>query len=67
MKIRYFEDTDTLLIEFSEAEVVETVAINENSYVDYDDERRIVALTVEHAASATDVNSMLFAKIPALA
>ncbi len=66
MKVRYFEDTDTLLIEFNDADVVETVEINENSYVDYDGEGRIVSLTVEHATLATDVNSMLFSKVPAL-
>jgi uncharacterized protein YuzE len=67
MKIRYFEDTDTLLIEFNEAEVTETREISENSYVDYDHDGRIVALTLEHAANTTDVNSMLFAKVPVVA
>ncbi|NHZ71700.1 MAG: DUF2283 domain-containing protein [Aquificales bacterium] len=65
MKIRYFEDTDTLLIEFNEAEVWETVEINQSTYADYDRDGQVVTLTVEHAAQLTDVNSMLFAKVPA--
>jgi len=31
MKIKYFSDTDTVLMEFSDAEVVETREINESS------------------------------------
>jgi uncharacterized protein YuzE len=65
MKIRYFEDTDTLLIEFSETEVLETVELNENVYADYGENGRVVALTIEHAQQLTDVNNVLFAKVPA--
>jgi len=35
MKIKYFSDTDTALLEFSDAEVVETREINENIYKIY--------------------------------
>ncbi len=36
MKIRYFADTDTALIEFSNEPVVETREISENLYIDLD-------------------------------
>ncbi|MBM4274164.1 MAG: DUF2283 domain-containing protein, partial [Deltaproteobacteria bacterium] len=36
MRIRYFPDTDTALIEFSTAPVVETREITENLYIDLD-------------------------------
>jgi uncharacterized protein YuzE len=65
MKIRYFEDTDTMLIEFSDSVVIETVELNENMFADYDKDGRVVALTIEHAQDSTDVNSMLFAKVTA--
>ncbi len=65
MKIRYFEDTDTLLIEFSDSEVVETVELNEDMIADYGENGRVVAVTLEHAQKSTDVNSVLFAKVPA--
>lgn len=65
MKIHYFEETDTLLIEFNEVEVWETVEINQNTYADYARDGQVVSLTLEHAAQSTDVNSMLFAKVPA--
>jgi uncharacterized protein YuzE len=36
MKIRYFSDTDTALIEFSNVPVSETKEISENLYIDLD-------------------------------
>jgi uncharacterized protein YuzE len=65
MKVRYFEDTDTMLIEFSDLDVVETVELGENMFADYDEDGRVVALTIEHAQDSTDVNSVLFAKVTA--
>jgi len=49
MKIRYFPDTDTALIEFSNAEVVETKEISENLYIDLDNKGNLVGMTIEHA------------------
>ena len=37
MKIRYFSDTDTALIEFLNVPAVETKEISENLYIDLDD------------------------------
>ena len=34
MKVKYFHDTDTALVEFSEHEVTETKEINENIYIE---------------------------------
>ena len=53
MKIKYFEDTDTLYIELSDAEVAETKELNENLYVDLDAEGRVVSLTIEHAKATS--------------
>ena len=36
MKVRYFEDTDTLLIEFRDAPVTETRDLDENTVLDFD-------------------------------
>ena len=49
MKVKYFEDTDTALLEFSEQAVVETREINENIYVDLDEDGNLVSMTIEHA------------------
>jgi uncharacterized protein YuzE len=49
MKIKYFSDTDTALMEFSEKEVAETREVSENIYVDLDEDGNLVSMTVEHA------------------
>ena len=36
MKVRYFSDTDTLLIEFRDAPVVETRDLDENTLLEVD-------------------------------
>ena len=36
MKVRYFEDTDTLLIELRDAPVAETRDLDENTVMDFD-------------------------------
>ena len=49
MKVKYFEDTDTALVEFTSREVVETREISENVYVDLDAKGNLVSMTIEHA------------------
>jgi len=50
MKVRYFADTDTLLIEFREAPVIETRDLDENTVLDVDGQGNICSITVEHAS-----------------
>jgi len=49
MKVRYFEDTDTLYIELKDQKPVQTEELNENVMLELDDKGRVVGLTVEHA------------------
>ena len=51
MKVKYFSDTDTALVEFTDNEVVETKEIGENIYLDLDSEGNLVSMTIEHARS----------------
>lgn len=67
MKIRYFSDTDTALIDFSEAPVVETKEIAENLYIDLDTKGNLVSMTIEHAkekANISEVSYLQMAKNP---
>ena len=50
MKVRYFADADTLLIEFREALVAETRDLDENTVLDLDAQGNICSITVEHAS-----------------
>ena len=49
MKVNYFQDTDTALLEFLDHEIAETREINENIYVDLDADGNLVNMTIEHA------------------
>lgn len=65
MKIRYFEDTDTLYIELREAAVAETRDLDENTLIDMDDEGRMVAMTIEHAKNRAELASFVFERVEA--
>jgi len=49
MKIKYFEDTDTLYIELRPAEVAENKDLDENTLLDLDRDGKICGITIEHA------------------
>jgi uncharacterized protein YuzE len=49
MRVKYFPDTDTALIEFADTEVYETKEITENIYIDLDRNGNLVNMTIEHA------------------
>jgi uncharacterized protein YuzE len=65
MKIRYFEDTDTLLIEFRSVLVAETRDLDENTVADLDDSGNICAITVEHASERADAPRFSFETVAA--
>ena len=50
MKVKYFQDTDTALLEFSSNTIEETREISENVYVDLDASGNPVSMTIEHAS-----------------
>ena len=60
MKVRYFPDTDTLLVNFSEARIVDTRDLNEDVLVELDEKGRVVSMTVEHAKQQTDVDEFTY-------
>jgi uncharacterized protein YuzE len=49
MKVKYFVDTDTALVEFTDREIHETKEISENIYIDIDSGGNIVSMMIEHA------------------
>lgn len=60
MRIRYFADTDTALIEFSDAPVIETKEITENLYIDVDEKGNLVSMTIEHAKERANISEVSF-------
>ena len=63
MKIRYFADTDTLLIEFRDVPVAETRDLDENTLIDLDAEGNILSITIEHASTRTDAPAFSYEQI----
>ena len=60
MKIKYFKDTDTALVEFNNKEVNETREISENIYIDLDAEGNLVSMTIEHANDKASLHELAF-------
>jgi uncharacterized protein YuzE len=54
MKVRYFEDTDTTLVEIGTTAAHETRELTPDVYVDLDVEGRVVSITIEHASRQGD-------------
>jgi len=58
VKVKYFEDTDTLYIEFRDSDIAESRDLDENTVLDVDAEGNVCAITFEHASERTDVKSV---------
>lgn len=65
MKVQYFEDTDTLYIEFRANDIVESRDLDENTVMDVDAEGNVCAITFEHASLRTDVRHLTVVGIAA--
>ena len=60
MKIKYFEDTDTALVELAPHDVAETREISENVYVDLDSRGNLVSITIEHAEENANIHEVAY-------
>ena len=65
MKIKYFQDTDTLYIEFKQGPISETKDLDENTLLDLDDKGQVCAITMEHARERADIPTFTFEQISA--
>ena len=65
MKIRYFLDTDTLLIEFHESLVAETRDLDEDTQLGVDAAGNICGITIEHASERADIPHFSYEQVAA--
>ena len=63
MKVRYFEDTDTLYIELRDGSVAETRDLDENTLIDMDDQGQMVAITIEHAKDRAELTNLVYERV----
>lgn len=63
MNIKYFPDTDTLLINFTDKEIVETRDLSENILIELDKDGCIVSMTIEHAKQQANIEDFSYQQI----
>lgn len=63
MRVKYFSDTDTALVEFTDHEVMETKEISESIYIDLDKHGNLVSMTIEHARSNARLQEFSYQEI----
>ena len=63
MRVKYFSDTDTALVEFTDHEVFETKEISENIYIDLDSQGNLVSMTIEHARNNARLQEFAYQEI----
>lgn len=64
MKIKYFENTDTALLEVGTGVAAETRELSEDIYLDLDDRGHVVSITIEHASQRGDLTEFAFQRVP---
>jgi uncharacterized protein YuzE len=64
MTIRYFADTDTALIDFSDKIPAETHELSESLYLDVDSDGNPVSLTIEHAKKSGALDELIYKEVP---
>jgi uncharacterized protein YuzE len=65
MKVKYFADTDTLYIEFSDRTISDSKDLDDNTVLDLDAEGNVCAITLEHASARTEVQQVTLEGIAA--
>ncbi len=63
MKITYFKDTDTLLVNFNNNLIAETKDLNENVLIEMDQDGNIVSMTIEHAHEHAEIANFSFNQV----
>jgi len=65
LKVKYFEDTDTLHIELRPGAVAETRDLDENTLLDLDRDGNICSMTIEHAKDRAGIPSFSYEQVTA--
>ena len=63
MEVKYYPDSDTLLIDFSKKEIIETREINEDITMRLDNEGDLVSMTIKHAKHQANIDNFSYNKI----
>lgn len=65
MKFNYYEETDSLYIDFSEKTSVDSKEVASGVVVDFDAKGHIVGIDIDHASKIIDLSQLETSGIPA--
>ncbi len=60
MDIKYFQDTDTVLVDFTDKEIVETRDLSRDILIELDRDGNLVSMTIEHARERADISNFSY-------
>lgn len=63
MRVKYFEDSDTALVEFQDKKVEETREVSEHIYIDLDADGNLVSMTIEHAKEMASMHEVAYERM----
>ena len=64
MKISYYPDTDSLYIDLSEQQSVESREVSEGVVLDYDAQGRLVGIDIDNASNKVELKKLILSKLP---
>lgn len=64
MKLHYYEETDSLYIDLSQAVSADSRELSEDFVVDYDSAGRVVGFDIQHASKHLDLSRIETAHLP---
>ncbi len=64
MKLNYYKDTDSLYIDLSSNDSIETEEISEGVTLDYDSKGNIVGIDIDNASKKIDLKEVILTKLP---
>lgn len=64
MKFNYYPETDSLYINFSSKDSIESKEISEGVVLDYDEGGNITGIDIDNASKKVDLEDISFAKLP---
>ena len=64
MKITYYPETDSMYIDLSAKESVESAEISPGIVIDYDSEGNVTGIDIDNASKKLDLRELILSKIP---
>ena len=65
MKLQYYPDTDSLYIDLSSKQSVESLEVSEGVVLDYDAEGNLVGIDIDNASQKVELRELTLSKLPA--